>query len=122
MTSRNPRLVAAAAGVLLACPIPAAVAAQNPVQEIVVHPRNVPLNAETRQQKVSYADLNLSTESGQRALIGRIRAAGRQVCSPQPNRRTKEQQDYSNCVNGAVNGALADVGNSDVSAMYAKMK
>ena len=122
MTSRNLRLAAAAAGMLLACSIPAVVAAQNSVQEIVVHPKNVPLNAETRQKKVSYADLNLQTESGQKAIIGRIKAAGRQVCSPQPNRRTKEQQDYANCYDGAVNGALADLGNSDVSAMYAKMK
>ncbi|HEY1926495.1 MAG TPA: UrcA family protein [Caulobacteraceae bacterium] len=122
MSSRYLRFVAAAAGMLLACPIPAAVVAQTSVQEIVVHPKNVPLNAETRQKKVSYADLNLSTESGQKAIIGRIKAAGRVVCSPQPNRRTKEQQDYTNCYDGAVSGALADLGNSDVSAMYAKMK
>lgn len=122
MNSRNLKLVAAAAGALLAFPFPAAVLAQSTVQEIVVHPKNVPLNAETRQKKVSYADLNLQTESGQKAIIGRIRAAGRVVCSPQPNRRTKEQKDYQDCYDGAVSGALTDLGNSDVSAMYAKMK
>lgn len=120
MTSRN-LWFAAAAATLLAGSIPAAVMAQASVQEIVVHPRDNPL-AETRQKKVSYADLNLRSTSGQEALVRRIKAAGKAVCTPEPNSKEMNRKDYANCYDGAVSGALEDLGNSDVSAMYDKMK
>jgi UrcA family protein len=119
--SRNLWFFAAAAGTLLAGAIPAAVVAQTAVQEIVVHPRDNPL-AETRQKKVSYADLNLRSTSGQEMLVRRIKAASKAVCTPEPNSREMNRKDYTNCYDGAVSGALADLGNSDVSAMYDKMK
>jgi UrcA family protein len=100
--------------------MPLAVAAQDAVKEIVVHPRASPM-AETRKKTVSYADLNLGSKAGQESMVRRIKAAGKEVCSPQPAKLTNSK-DYKNCYDGAMSGALADLGNDDVSAMYAKMK
>jgi UrcA family protein len=120
MVIRNLRFAAAAVGASAACLISAPGAAQSTVKEIIVHPRSTAL-AETRHKTVSYADLNLNSKSGQAALLRRIKLAGRAVCSPEPTAMS-ERKDYEACYDGAVSGALSDLGNSDVSAMYARMK
>ena len=76
---------------------------------------------EIRQQKVSYADLNLRTEEGARTLLGRIEGAAKKVCSPEPAPpNLAEGADYKTCLHDAQDGAVADLGNPRVSALYAQ--
>ena len=76
---------------------------------------------EIRQQKVSYADLDLRTEAGARTLLGRIAGAAKMVCSPMPAPPAlTEQADYKTCLRDAQDGAVAQLGDARVSALYAQ--
>ena len=76
---------------------------------------------EIRQQRVSYADLNLRTEAGARTLLGRIEGAAKKVCSPEPAPpNLTEQADYKTCLHDAQDGAVAELGDARVSALYAQ--
>ena len=76
---------------------------------------------EVRQQRVSYADLDLRTEAGARSLLGRIEGAAKIVCSPQPAPPDlTEQADYKTCLRDAQDGAVAQLGSDSVSALYAR--
>ena len=76
---------------------------------------------EVRQQRVSYADLNLRTEAGARTLLGRIQGAAKKVCSPEPAPPDlTDQADYKTCLHDAQDGAVAELGNPRVSALYAQ--
>ena len=121
MSEKRLQFAASALCILAINAAPAAVMAQGTVQEIVVHPPANPLY-QTREKKVSYGDLNLHTSSGQKAILARIRLAGRQVCSPVPNSRELSTKDYDTCYDGAVSRALGDLGNSDVSALAEQTK
>jgi UrcA family protein len=94
--------------------------AQTTVKEIVVHPKSSQL-AETRHKTVSYADLDLSSRAGQQVFLRRIKIAAKDVCAPEATGMS-DRADYNKCYDGAVSGAVSDLGNDDVSAMYAKMK
>lgn len=120
MFSQNLRVGIAVVAASAACLAAIAATAQTTVKEIVVRPR-VSALAETRHKTVSYGDLNLGSKSGQAALVRRIKVASRDVCSPEPTGMS-DRKDYAKCYDSAVSGALSDLGNSDVSAMYAKMK
>ena len=98
-----------------------AVRAQSPsVSEVTV--RGVThAGREVRQQRVSYADLNLRTEAGARTLLDRIQGAAKKVCSPEPAPPDlTDQADYKTCLRDANAGAVADLGNARVSALYAQ--
>ena len=56
---------------------------------------------------VSYADLNLATEAGQRRLQRRIDHAARSVCAPLDGRSLKEAAAWRECVAQASTGARA---------------
>jgi UrcA family protein len=76
-----------------------------------------------RHTKVSYSDLKLNTPTGQQAMLARLRRASRRVCGPAPNTSELNQSAaYHACFDGAMSGALADLGNSDVSALWDKTK
>jgi UrcA family protein len=76
---------------------------------------------EVRQQRVSYADLNLPTDAGARTLLGRIQGAAKNVCAPQPAPPDLNQQDdYKTCLRDARDGAVAELGNPRVSTLYAQ--
>jgi UrcA family protein len=63
-----------------------------------------------RQAAVSYADLNLSTATGQAALVARIHRAAEAVCGGEPDSRdVKAQMAYRGCIRRAVDTAVAAI-------------
>jgi UrcA family protein len=64
---------------------------------------------ETRSIAVHFADLNLSSESGVRALRGRIQAAARIVCGDYEALALKRTHIYYTCVQHATDAALAQI-------------
>ena len=114
MSSRSKSLaLAIATAACLAAP--AAYAQPAASQEIVVHAQAA--DAQTRSQAVSYADLDLGRQAGDRALLQRINGAAKLVCGPEP-RDLKDLQPYTACTRQAVNQAVADVSNPGLSALY----
>jgi UrcA family protein len=76
---------------------------------------------EVRQQRVSYADLDLRWEADARTLLSRIQGAAKNVCAPLPAPQDLTQQgDYKTCLHDARDGAVAELGNPRVSALYAQ--
>src|SRR5438477_435182 len=119
-------LVAAAAGLGLAAvaALPTTVLAQDETTmgEVVV--RGAPYNpdVETRSRLVRFADLDLSRMDGARTLMHRIRAAARDVCSPEPSRTTDfaEMSDYRQCMIEAMDGAVAQAGSPLLDELYGR--
>ena len=72
-----------------------------------------------RGERVSYADLNLSTQDGARTLLARIHRAADRVCfvanGPQPLDLHIARRE---CVNDAVGRAVARLDIPTVTAMY----
>jgi UrcA family protein len=69
--------------------------------------------------KVSYADLNLSSEAGAATLYQRIRSAARNVCSPEPGERPLERyRDWKQCYETAINNAVGKVNSPLLSALH----
>jgi UrcA family protein len=99
---------------------PAARAQSPSVSEVTVR-GVIHAGREVRQQRVSYADLDLSTEAGERTLLGRIQGAAKKVCSPEPAPPDlTDQADYKTCLHDANVGAVADLSDARVSALYAR--
>jgi UrcA family protein len=75
----------------------------------------VPLDAqaapprEIRSVTVSYADLDLSKQTGVAALYGRIEAAANRVCGSKPALDIRTFFAQRNCVQIAVANAVAEV-------------
>ena len=65
----------------------------------------------TRSVRVSYADLNLTTQAGAATLYGRIRSAARQVCG-------YEGPSFTSCFKKAVGDAVAQVNSPQLTALY----
>ena len=60
-----------------------------------------------RQAAVSYADLNLSTPTGQAVLVARIHSAAQAVCGPEPDSRdVKAQMAFRGCMKHTAWAAL----------------
>jgi len=81
-----------------------------------------PSNAADSRQPVSvavnYSDLNVSKEDGASMLIGRIEAAARVACGPEPdNRDLTEHPLFVKCYNDAENNAIDHLGNPVVSRL-----
>jgi UrcA family protein len=56
-----------------------------------------------------------------RTLLGRIQGAAKKVCAPEPAPpNLTEQADYKTCLHDAQDGAVAELGDSRVSALYAQ--
>ncbi|HEY4030166.1 MAG TPA: UrcA family protein [Caulobacteraceae bacterium] len=59
---------------------------------------------------VSYADLNLNTETGQAILATRIHRAAETVCGPEPDSRDlRRQAPYRQCLKQSVEAAVAAI-------------
>src|SRR5262249_37940153 len=72
-----------------------------------------------KQVTVSFADLNLDNPAGIQVLMGRIAAAARAVCGPQPTIRDLRQLGaYNDCVKDATDRAVASVGSPRVAETY----
>jgi UrcA family protein len=73
----------------------------------------------THSVKVSFADLNLSSEAGAATLYQRIRGAARTVCSPNPGERPPERyRDWKQCYETAINNAVGKVNSPLLSALH----
>lgn len=89
------------------------------VTEVVVTGSNAPAaGSQVRSKTVSYSDLDLSKSAGLTSLLGRIRGAASDVCSPgAQTSNLKDSADYNKCVSNAVNRAVAKVNNPGLTAM-----
>nr|NUR37290.1 UrcA family protein [Sphingomonas sp.] len=58
--------------------------------------------ADTDSVRVSYADLNLASDSGQSALQGRIAVAAETVCGPADHRDVPFTQRVRECRSGTI--------------------
>lgn len=115
------RYLAPCAASLLAAALVTPAAAQPTVSEVTVraHP---PAHVQVRTKVVNYRDLKLNTPDGEEALLGRIRDAAEEVCAPTPItiKDLKEFQAYEKCVKEAIDGAVAQVKNPGLSAVYGR--
>jgi UrcA family protein len=71
------------------------------------------------QIAVSYADLDLSREAGARVMLSRLETAASSVCGGWPDlHRLENLTIYRACTRKAMDGAVAQLGSSRVSALY----
>jgi UrcA family protein len=77
-------------------------------------------NAENaRTARVSYSDLNLSTQQGSQQLYSRIVAAANEVCQVEDIRDLKAVAAARSCRAQAISQAVRDVGSPTLAALYA---
>ena len=110
MTRRDLALVFAA---VLALDVAASPVFAQKVAEVIVRaPAPLPPGAEVKREVVKFGDLDLRQPAGAETLTGRIRAAAERVCEPSPRHLAsfKDVDDYRSCLNGAMNGAVMEVG------------
>lgn len=70
---------------------------------------------------VSYADLDLSTEGGARAMLERVKLAARDMCGTQPIHSPlmpRAPAQFRDCVADAVDSAVNGLGSSLVLALH----
>jgi UrcA family protein len=89
------------------------------MSEVVVTSAKAPTpGTQVRSKTVAYSDLDLSKSSGLTTLLGRIRGAASDVCSPgAQSKDIKDSADYKKCVSDAVNSAVAKVNNPGLTAL-----
>jgi UrcA family protein len=69
--------------------------------------------------KVQYADLNLSSTAGAKAMLQRIHHAANDVCGPQPSSKIdRNARIHATCVDQAVTGAVRQLDVPMVTALY----
>ncbi len=76
-------------------------------------------------EAVSYADLNLTTNNGARALLHRIDLAAKRVCGPEPSNsplQPRLRTFYRECVAASVDATVARIGSPLLSAMNGEQK
>ena len=96
------------------------VAAQGLAEVVITAPKATAPGTEVRSKTVSYADLDLSRSPGLTTLMGRIRGAASDVCSPQPDvRDIPRSRDFRQCVAHAVSTAVKTVNNPGLTTMVA---
>lgn len=71
---------------------------------------------DVRSEKVSYADLNLTTPAGAAALYGRIEGAARRVCGP--DNILGRHFEWKACFKSAIAGAVNKVNSPMVTAVH----
>lgn len=67
---------------------------------------------------VRFADLDLGTSAGTAALYRRLEYAARIVCNVYEDRTIERQFPWRRCVSDALNRAVAQVGNANLSAYH----
>lgn len=65
--------------------------------------------AETLQQKVSYADLNLTRAEGITTLYKRVQSAAEHVCAPLESRELSQRSHWRACVHSSISRAIAQI-------------
>jgi UrcA family protein len=64
---------------------------------------------QTLQQKVSYADLDLTRPEGIAPLYQRIQSAAQNVCAPFESRDLAQRVQWRECVRSSISRAIAEV-------------
>lgn len=72
----------------------------------------------TRSVVVAYGDLDLSAQSGAQTLYVRLHGAAREVCSPRETRIPRLRREWAQCVDIALDNAVAATGIERVVAMH----
>lgn len=70
---------------------------------------------------VAYGDLNLESTQGAQVLYSRLRTAARSVCAPLEGRDLRQQSQWHNCFDHAVDSAVTEVNKTTVSALHNQM-
>jgi UrcA family protein len=70
---------------------------------------------------VAYGDLNLDSTQGAQVLYARLRTAARSVCAPLEGRDLRQQSQWHNCFDHAVDSAVTEVNKTTVSALHNQM-
>lgn len=89
-------------------------AAKRPMEQVQTARRQTV----TRSIVVAYGDLDLSAQSGTQKLYVRLRGAARTVCSPRETRITRLRREWAECVDIALDNAVAATGIERVVAMH----
>ncbi len=72
---------------------------------------------------VRYADLNLGTTAGAKALYARISSAASRACGGQPGiHELRQQQQYRACYDEAMDNAVHKIDSERLQALYAERK
>ncbi len=88
------------------------------VDELVVTGHARP-GVEVHARRVAFYDLDISGYAGARTLLGRIRSAAEQVCSPEASpRELADNADYRGCLQDAVRDAVNDLDEPSVNDLY----
>lgn len=72
----------------------------------------------TRSVVVAYGDLDLSSLTGAQTLYVRLRGAARTVCGPREVRIQQLRRDWTQCVDAALDNAVAATGIEQVVAIH----
>jgi UrcA family protein len=75
-------------------------------------------NSDVPQISVKYGDLNVSSRPGAAALYTRIRSAAKSVCSQFDGPGIQAYLQRDACISNAIAGAVIDVNNSALTAVY----
>lgn len=67
---------------------------------------------------VSYADLNLDSAAGAKALYGRLHNAAHYVCSPYDGREMRLLSRWEACVNSAIAAAVVQINKPMLTALH----
>jgi UrcA family protein len=74
---------------------------------------------DTHNVVVRFGDLNLNSQAGIASLHKRIRNAAESVCSPLETRILGLRHAYESCVDEALAGGVAAVGNANLTQFHA---
>jgi UrcA family protein len=94
--------------------------AQGVTEVVVSETQSATPGAELRSKVVNYSDLDISNSAGLSTLMGRIRSAATDVCSPvpqPPNKDIPDSQNFKHCVSHAVSSAVKLVNSPALTAM-----
>jgi UrcA family protein len=106
----------------LASALAAAAAVQSPRGGEVTVLDRPRADVEIKGKVVDYRRLNIETPEGVQTLLGGIRRAAEEVCSPAPDRNLRDSRDYERCKSEAIDAALAQVNSPAVSALYGRSR
>ena len=92
------------------------------VREIIVgkSPIGAPIKELSIRSRVSYADLDLTTDAGVEALYRRLKVAARQVCSVYEDYMLERAIKHRGCYNQALTEAVTKVNVETLSALHRK--
>jgi UrcA family protein len=76
------------------------------------------IDGELRTKVVSFADLNVNSESGARTLYGRLRMAARQVCAPFEGDTLQRKGQWRECFDQAIARSVKQVDQPALTAYH----